>query len=177
MARSSKSQDQARPAPRLRRAYYDCRYGQLHLHNAIPGGGGFDELTAVICLHDAGETSRVFMPLLASLGEERSVYALDLPGSGESDPAPGVDAVEAAVHAVVDFVDSMRIRTFDLLLRGATCAAALPLLELRGAAIRRVVALGAEGLRSGPRLTLLSATEAASPQLPSRIVDLLKAGA
>jgi hypothetical protein len=32
-------------APRLRRAYHDCRYGQLHLHNAIPAGGGFDELT------------------------------------------------------------------------------------------------------------------------------------
>jgi pimeloyl-ACP methyl ester carboxylesterase len=177
VARSSKSQDQARPAPRLRRAYYDCRYGQLHVHNAIPGGGGFDELTAVICLHDAGETGRVFMPLLAALGAERSVYALDLPGCGGSDPAPGIDAIEAAVHAVVDFVDSMRIRTFDLLVRGAISPAALQLLDLRGAAIRRVVALGADGLRSGPRLTLLSATEAASAQLPSRIVDLLKAGA
>ena len=29
---------QATP-PRLRRAYYDCRYGQLHVHNAIPAGG------------------------------------------------------------------------------------------------------------------------------------------
>ncbi len=89
MARPSKSQDRVRPAPRLRRAYYDCRYGQLHLHNAIPGGGGFDELTPVICLHGTGETGRVFMPLLAALGEDRSVYALDLPGAGESDPAPG----------------------------------------------------------------------------------------
>ena len=93
-------------APRLRRAYYDCRYGQLHLHNAIPGGGGFDELTSVICLHGAGETGRVFMPLLAALGEARSVYAPDLPGAGESDPAPGETAVDAAVHAVADFVDS-----------------------------------------------------------------------
>jgi pimeloyl-ACP methyl ester carboxylesterase len=177
VARSSKSPDQASLAPRLRRAYYDCRYGQLHLHNAIPSGGGFDELTAVICLHATGETGRVFMPLLASLGEARSVYAFDLPGAGESDPAPGVDAIAAAVHAVVDFVDSMRIRTFDLLVRGNVAPAALQLLELRGPAIRRVVVLGADGLRGGPKLTVLSAAEAASAQLPARIVDLLKVGA
>lgn len=177
MARSSKSPDQARVAPRLRRAYYDCRYGQLHLHNAIPGGGGFDELTAVICLHDKGETGRVFMPLLASLGEARSVYALDLPGAGESDPAPGKDAVEAAVHAVVDFVDSMRIRSFDLVVRGAVAPAALQLLEQRGAAVRRVVVLGVDGLRGGPKLTVLSTNDAANPQLPARMVDLLKADA
>jgi hypothetical protein len=77
----------------------------------------------------------------------------------------------------VDFVDSMRIRTFDLLVRGRIAPAALQLLELRGAAIRRVIALGADGVPSGPRLTVLTAAEAADPQLPARIVDLLKAGA
>jgi len=177
VARTSKLQDQARPVPRLRRAYYDCRYGQLHIHNAIPGGGGFDELTPVICLHGTGETGRVFMPLLAALGEARSVYALDLPGAGESDPAPGVDAIEAAVHAVVDFADSMRIRQFDLLARGTAASAVLKLLEVRGPSIRRAVVLGADGLRGGPKLTLLSGAEAASAQLPSRVVDLLRAGA
>lgn len=176
MARTSKLQDQARLAPRLRRAYYDCRYGQLHLHNAIPSGGGFDELTPVICLHGAGETGRVFMPLLAALGEARSVYALDLPGAGESDPAPGEDAVTAAVHAVADFADSMRIRLFDLVARGVAAPAVLKLLEARGPAIRRAVALGADGLRGGPRLTVLSAAETASPQLSSRVVELLRAG-
>lgn len=176
MARPSKLQDQARQAPRLRRAYYDCRYGQLHLHNAIPAGGGFDELTPVICLHGAGETGRVFMPLLAALGEARSVYALDLPGAGESDPAPGVDAVESAVHAVADFADSMRIRLFDLLARGGAAAAVLKLLEGRGQSVRRAVVLGADGLRGGARLTVLSAAEAGSAQLPSRVVELLRAG-
>jgi pimeloyl-ACP methyl ester carboxylesterase len=176
VARTSKSQEQVRPAPRLRRAYYDCRYGQLHLHNAIPGGGGFDELTSVICLHGAGETGRVFMPLLAALGEARSVYALDLPGAGESDPAPGEDAIDAAVHAVTDFVDSMRIRVFDLLVRGATAPAATRLLETRAAAVRRVVVLGADGVRGGPRLTVLSAAETGNAQLSSRVVDLLRAG-
>jgi pimeloyl-ACP methyl ester carboxylesterase len=174
VARASKSQDQGRPAPRLRRAYYDCRYGQLHLYNAIPSGGGFDELTSVICLHGAGETGRVFVPLLTALGEERSVYAPDLPGAGESDPAPGELAVDAAVNAVTDFVDSMRIRTFDLVVRGEAAPVALRILEARGPAVRRVLMLGSPAVRSGPKLTVISVAEAASPQLAGRVVELLR---
>src|SRR4051794_21687809 len=42
--------------PRLRRAYFECRYGQLHVHNAIPAGGGFDEKTTLVCLHASSGT-------------------------------------------------------------------------------------------------------------------------
>jgi pimeloyl-ACP methyl ester carboxylesterase len=173
VARRSKSQEPSRSAPRLCRAYHDCRYGQLHLHNAIPSGGGFDELTSVICLHGPGQTGRVFMPLLLALGQARSVYAPDLPGAGESDPAPGESMAEAAVHAVMDFVDSMRIRVFDLVVSSALVPAAHRLLETRGGAIRRIVVLGGDGLRGGPQFTLLSAAEVADPQMPARVVELL----
>jgi pimeloyl-ACP methyl ester carboxylesterase len=173
VARPSKSQEPFRSAPRLRRAYHDCRYGQLHLHNAIPSGGGFDELTSVICLHGPGETGRVFMPLLLALGEARSVYAPDLPGAGESDPAPGESIAEAAVHAVMDFVDSMRIRVFDLVVSGALAPAAHKLQGARGRSVRRIVVLGGDGLRGGPGFTLLSAAEVAGPQLAARVVELL----
>jgi pimeloyl-ACP methyl ester carboxylesterase len=83
----------------------------------------------------------VFAPLLPDLGRERSVYALDLPGQGESDPAPGEDAVMAAAHAVGDFVDSMRIRQYDLLARGNGCTAARWLASERPQAVRRLVLL------------------------------------
>lgn len=166
--------DNSRPPPRIRRAYYDCRHGQLHLHNAIPAGGGFDELTPVICIHGTGQTGRVFMPLLAPLGYERSVYAPDLPGAGESDPAPGVAAVESAVHAVVDFVDAMRIRRFDLLAREQGCEAALQVLAQRGSAVRKVVLLGATGsTRAGSAVTALSLAEAEAPDFARRVVSLL----
>jgi pimeloyl-ACP methyl ester carboxylesterase len=159
----------------LRRAYYDCRYGQLHLHNAIPGGGGFDELTPVICLHGAGQTGRVFVPVLLPLGYQRSVYALDLPGCGETDPAPGADSVDAAVNAVTDFVDSMRIRTFDLLARAEGCVVALRVAELRGSAVRRVVLLSdhVAAAEAGPGVVLLPMSEADSPQLGVKLVELL----
>jgi pimeloyl-ACP methyl ester carboxylesterase len=171
MPRSAQPKDLARPAPRLRRAYYDCRYGQLHIHNAIPGGGGFDELTPVICLHDSGETGHVFLGQLAALGETRSVYALDLPGAGGTDPAPGVAPAEAAVHAAGDFLDSMRIRSVDIIARGAAATAALRLLELRPDAVRRVLLVGAAAnLRGGPRVSMLSEAEAQ----PARIIELLQ---
>ncbi|HUG73499.1 MAG TPA: alpha/beta fold hydrolase [Steroidobacteraceae bacterium] len=171
MPRSGQPQDSDQPQPRLRRAYYDCRYGQLHIHNAIPAGGGFDELPPVICLHDTGETGQVFVPLLAPLGQGRSVYALDLPGAGGSDPAPGVAAADAALHAVSDFLDSMRIRSFDLLARGAAAGTALRLLELREAAARRVVLLGATGpVRGTPKVVVLAAAEGQA----ARLLELLQ---
>jgi pimeloyl-ACP methyl ester carboxylesterase len=160
--------------PRVRRAYYDCRYGQLHLHNAIPAGGGFDELTPVICIHGAGQTGRVFLPWLTPLGYERSVYALDLPGSGESDPAPGVDATEAAANTVMDFVDAMRIRKFDLIAREQGCAAASKVLTLRAATVRRAVLLGAAGgVKVGAAVTALPLAEAGQPDFAARLVSLL----
>src|ERR1044072_9409882 len=72
-------------SPRLRRAYFECRHGQLHVHNAIPVGGGFDELTTLICLHGAAGTGRMFLEVSKRLGNSRSIYSPDLPGCGESD--------------------------------------------------------------------------------------------
>jgi pimeloyl-ACP methyl ester carboxylesterase len=128
--------------PRLRRAYFDCRYGQLHVHNAIPAGGGFDELTTVICIPALGESARVFVPTLQALGYLRSVYAVDLPGGGESDPAPGVTAVAAGEHAVTDFVQSMRIRSFDLIAYSSGVDVALAVLKSQAPLVRRAVLIG-----------------------------------
>jgi len=63
----------------LRKMYVDCRYGQLHMHTAFPSNGGFDELTPLVCLHRVRCRARV--PRAAcELGQQRSVYAPDLPG-------------------------------------------------------------------------------------------------
>jgi pimeloyl-ACP methyl ester carboxylesterase len=163
VARPSKQQDGIRPPPRLRRAYYDCRYGQLHLHNAIPGGGGFDELTPLLCIHGKGETGGVFMPLLAALGHERSVYAPDLPGCGQTDPAPGETALDAGVQALTDFLDSMRIRSVDLLARADGQEIAQRLVRLRGAGVRRVVQLTAAEMQAPDLGRKLLATFGGSP--------------
>jgi pimeloyl-ACP methyl ester carboxylesterase len=99
----------------IRRSYAECRYGQLHVATAYPSGGGFDEHTAVICLHPSGSSSRMFAPLLPELGRDRSVYALDLPGHGQSDrPASDLSVLDYA-NAASDFADSLRLRSFDVI--------------------------------------------------------------
>lgn len=138
--------------PRVRRAYFDCRYGQLHVHYAIPGGGGFDEATPLLCLPDSPGLGRAFLPLLAPLGRDRSVYAPDLPGCGVSDPPTGrVGGVEIA-QALFDFLDSLHLRHVDLLAHEDGVGIALAMIEMRPAQIGRVVlSPAAEAVRAEAR--------------------------
>src|SRR6266704_4048425 len=76
-------------AVRTRRAYFDCKFGQLHVRTAFPTTGGFDEQVTLFCLHPMDASSRAFSGILSELADVRSVYAPDLPGYGESDSSPG----------------------------------------------------------------------------------------
>jgi pimeloyl-ACP methyl ester carboxylesterase len=180
MATTKSSSRPARPAPRLRRAYHECRYGQLHLHNAIPAGGGFDELTALLCIPGAGMTGRAFQSVLAELGFDRSVYAPDLPGTGESDPAGDVSPPEAALAALQDFLDTMRLREIDLLALGEGCQIARQLAALRPRAVRRLVLAGEIGAGGGqrPAQPVLTLTQAESddPRRNARLAEFLTGG-
>ena len=117
-----------RPPARLRRSYFDCRFGQLHVHQAIPAGGGFDEAPALVCLPGSAGLGAFFQPLLGALGADRSIYAPDAPGHGQSDPAPaGQQPAQSAALAVLDLLDSLRERRACLLAHaeGAAVAASL----------------------------------------------------
>ena len=153
--------------PRVRRAYFDCRYGQLHVHYAIPAGGGFDEGTTLLCIPGSAGSGRFFGPLLLPFGRDRSVYAPDLPGCGESDgAAEHLTSVELA-EALGDFLESMRLRYVDLLAheRGVGIAAAL--LQQRPTQIGRIVlSPDTEAVRA----------EARGLRQPLLVVDLRAAG-
>lgn len=142
-----------RAPPRLRRAYFECRYGQLHVHNAIPSGGGFDELTTLICLHASSNTGRVFLEFSRLLGTTRSVYSPDTPGCGESDPPPGALPITGYAEAIGDFLDSMRFRQIDLLGAHSGAAVAAELAIARPKLVRRVVMVGAPVLDAEERRT------------------------
>jgi len=94
--------------PRVRRGYFESRYGQLHVHNAIPPGGGFDESTSLICLHAPPRSAASLLPLLALMGMDRSVYAPDLPGFGNTVTPPHgqftyrFDALADVIAGLVD---------------------------------------------------------------------------
>ena len=130
-------------AARLRRAYFDCRYGQLHVHQAIPPGGGFDEATPVLCIPGQRGTGRFFGPLLEALCADRSIYAPDLPGCGESD-SPGADAgPEQYALALTDLLDSLRQRQVDVLAHAAGVETAIAIEKLRPQALVRRLVLSA----------------------------------
>jgi pimeloyl-ACP methyl ester carboxylesterase len=127
-----------------RRAYFDCRYGQLHVRTAFPGTGGFDEHTTVVCIHANASSSRAFIPVLALLAQNRSVYAPDMPGCGESDlAADGEEPAELrAANAVADLARDLRLRQVDLLALDDGAAAAIELAQRRSDLIRRLVLAG-----------------------------------
>jgi pimeloyl-ACP methyl ester carboxylesterase len=99
----------------IRRSYAECRYGQLHLTTAYPSGGGFDERVPLICLHPAGSASSYFAPLLPELGRDRSIYAFDLPGYGCSDAPTSEWSAADLAAAIGEFVDSLRLRSVDVI--------------------------------------------------------------
>ncbi len=129
-------------AVNLRRAYFECRHGQLHVRTAFPSSGGFDERTPLLCLHQSPLSSRSFVALLPELGTDRSVYALDTPGYGESDPpAPRAAPPAIADYAasVGEFLDALRLREVDVLGHHTGAAVAAELAIARPAQVRRLV--------------------------------------
>jgi len=151
MAVRSRANRDAGTQPQVRRGYFECRYGQLHVYNAMPRGGGFEEGTALLCLHETPHTGRQFDGLQRILGRDRSVYAPDLPGYGESDPPTAQPTVEEYAAAIGDFLDSMRLRQVDVVgcQTGSLIAAELAI--TRPAQVRRVVWAAVPALNEAER--------------------------
>lgn len=129
-------------AVRTRRAYFDCRFGQLHVRTAFPATGGFDEQVPLFCLHPSSMSGRVFGAFLAAIADRRSVYAPDLPGFGESD-APGSAALAAGAASVQDLAVELRLRRIDVLGFADGCGVALDLCAAAPGLVRRLVLVGA----------------------------------
>jgi pimeloyl-ACP methyl ester carboxylesterase len=145
----SKSSAVSPSAVRTRRAYFDCQFGQLHVRTAFPTTGGFDEGVTLICLHSREGSSRNFARFLAEIASERSVYAPDLPGFGESDAAPTFGHADAA-KAVADLSKDLRLRQIDLLGVRFGAAVALELAASQPELVRRLVLVGSPSLERIP---------------------------
>jgi pimeloyl-ACP methyl ester carboxylesterase len=126
---------------RTRRAYFDCRFGQLHVRTAFPTTGGFDEQVTLFCLHPDKSSSRWFARFLPEIADVRSVYAPDLPGLGESDPSFGGGVADAAA-AISDLASDLRLREIDVLGVQGGAAVALELAQARPELARRLVLVG-----------------------------------
>jgi pimeloyl-ACP methyl ester carboxylesterase len=143
---------------RSRRAYFDCRFGQLHVRTAFPTSGGFDEQVTLFCLHAIDASSRTFSRFLPEVANVRSVYAPDLPGCGESDSSPA-RSVEDAAAAISDLANDLRLRQIDLLGVQYGAEVALTLAAARPELVRRLVLVG------------LPTADRAPPAQPRLMVD------
>jgi pimeloyl-ACP methyl ester carboxylesterase len=136
---------------RTRRAYFDFKFGQLHVRTAFPTTGGFDEQVTLFCLHPAQSSSRIFTRFLPEIAHVRSVYAPDLPGYGESDATLGAGIVDAA-DAISDLANDLRLRQIDLLGMAYGAGVALVLAAARPEIVRRVVLVGVPGAERLPKI-------------------------
>lgn len=134
---------------RTRRAYFDCRFGQLHVRTAFSTSGGFDEGVTLFCLHPQEATSRILDMFLPAIAADRSVYAPDLPGCGESDAAPSNTCADAA-DAVADLAAGLQLRQIDVLGFGFGAGVALALAATKPALVRRLVLIGTPPLAKLP---------------------------
>jgi pimeloyl-ACP methyl ester carboxylesterase len=132
----------SRAVVNLRRAYFECRYGQLHVRTAFPSTGGFDERTPLLCLHAGPGSSRSFAAFLSAMATDRSVYAADMPGCGESDPPPAQLTVADYAAAIGDFLGNLRLRHVDVLGYHEGAAIAAELAIGQPALVRKLVFAG-----------------------------------
>jgi pimeloyl-ACP methyl ester carboxylesterase len=156
---------------RVRRGYFECRYGQLHVHNAMPPGGGFEEGTPLLCLHDVTGSAWTFARFLAVAGQDRSVYAPDLPGFGESDPPSPRPAIADYAAALGDFIDLMRLRRLDVLGFRAGASLATELALGRPAQIGRVVMVSVPLLTDSERQAAAGVPAPGRSDSPCRSLD------
>jgi pimeloyl-ACP methyl ester carboxylesterase len=81
----------------------------------------------------------VFERFLTLAGRDRSVYAPDTPGFGDSDAPQGRAAIADYAGALADFLDTMRFRQIDVLGHQAGSLLAAELAITRPKQVRRVI--------------------------------------
>jgi pimeloyl-ACP methyl ester carboxylesterase len=94
---------------------HDIEANGLRLHYLQAGNGSHatDDATPVLLLHGYAETSHMWQPLMAQLGEQHVVIAPDLPGAGNSEiPASGYDKKTLAqdIHAMVQALGYRKVK-------------------------------------------------------------------
>ena len=105
----------------MRRSYVDSAFGQLHVTEA--GGPG----PVLLLLGGAPRSGRQFEPLLPLLASRFRLIAPDLPGFGNSAPAPAGTGMEAIARCLADVLDACGAASAHVygLHSGAKVAAAL----------------------------------------------------
>jgi pimeloyl-ACP methyl ester carboxylesterase/catechol 2,3-dioxygenase-like lactoylglutathione lyase family enzyme len=149
---------------RIRREFFDGRYGQLHLRRAEPRQP-LGMHAPVVLLHQSPLSGRMFSEFLPQIARDRTVLALDTPGYGESDGPPSpvtlgdyAEALHDAIAELKEPVDLVGYHTGALI--AAEIAARYP------KSVRRLVLISVPVFSAERRRTLSTTTALAEDGAP-----------
>ncbi len=125
----------------IRRSYYDCKYGQLHIRSALPDTE-IKDAVPLICFHQSPQSGKVFTEILNSFGQTRPVYAPDTPGFGESDPPTSAPSIEDFADVMEELIDQLGLKIFDILGYHTGALTATEIALRRPELARRLVLIG-----------------------------------
>lgn len=126
---------------RLYRQYVPCRWGQLHLHVAVPEAPG--PRPPLICFHLSPGSARMYRAFIAAMAKDRLAIAVDTPGYGESDPPPAPTTLEAYAETLAEVLDGMKLARADLFGAHTGSRLAVEIAHQRGDQIGRLILYGA----------------------------------
>jgi pimeloyl-ACP methyl ester carboxylesterase len=88
---------------KIRRAYVDGRFGQVHYREA-----GSSSDAPLYLLHATAYSGQTFVPLMELLAHQRRVIALDTPGYGGSDGPPAMIDLAHYAQAIAEAIQATR---------------------------------------------------------------------
>lgn len=92
----------------MKRGYADTSQGQVHYRTAGEGA-------PLVLLHATPRSSRIFERLVALLGRQYRVVALDTLGFGNSDPLPPGASMDDLARMVVEAMDAIGLQKASIL--------------------------------------------------------------
>lgn len=117
------------PLPALQ--YVDLPQGRMAYRAAGEG-------PPLLLIHGWAASSRYWLAAFPSLAGARTVYALDLPGFGDSLPLPGPPSVAGFAEAVGAFADRLELKGFDVAGHSLGAAVATYLVNARPGRVGRL---------------------------------------
>ena len=126
-----------RTAPRLQSDYVEVDGAQLFVRVCWAGKG-----RPILGLHDPAGASRRLEAFVTPYLGDRPIVVLDLPGSGESDPAPGEVSIEGYAAVVDRALSALAIEEVDVIGRYSGGQIAMELSFRRPGLVRHIVQAG-----------------------------------
>lgn len=126
---------------RITRHYIDGRFGQIHYRQAQPNS--LSNKPALLLFHMSPYSGVIFENLLATLGHDRLVIAVDTPGFGNSDAPPSAPDISDYAGTMGDLMDGLKLRSVDVMGYHTGSMIALELCLQRPDQIRKIVMVSA----------------------------------